>query len=96
MHKHRTSFLSAGSKATVVTGVTVALCPGLQFDSEGRSQRAAAGLRAMGMQAAEPVCRSAVAVSATALATALPSKPQEVRAVPAKNTRAVPQASKHG
>ena len=41
------SFLSADVKATVVIGVMVALSTGIRFVQEGRSHRAAEGLRAM-------------------------------------------------
>ena len=41
------SFFSADSKATLVIGVMVALSTGIRFVQEGRSHRAADGLRAM-------------------------------------------------
>ena len=76
------SFISADSKATVVIGVMVALSTGIRFVQEGRSHRAAEGLRAMVTNTATVVRRSEVGTSATVSAklpaTASPSKPQEV------------------
>jgi Mg2+-importing ATPase len=61
------SFLSADSKATVVIGAMVALSTVIRFVQEGRSHRAAEGLRAM------------VRNTATVIrGGALPAKPQEI------------------
>ena len=68
------SFLSADSKATVVIGVMVALSTVIRFVQEGRSHRAAQGLRAMVTNTATVIRRTA---SAAAVAT-LPTKPQEI------------------
>ncbi len=73
------SFLSADSKATVVIGVMVALSTGIRFVQEGRSHRAAEGLRAMVTNTATVVRRSAAAVSATVTATASPPGPRRFR-----------------
>ena len=64
------SFLSADSKATVVIGAMVALSTVIRFVQEGRSHRAAAGLRALVTNTAS-VIRRAGAVHAAA-------SPQEV------------------
>lgn len=52
------SFLSADVKATVVIGVMVALSTGIRFVQEGRSHRAAEGLRAMVSNTATVIRRS--------------------------------------
>ena len=54
------SFLSADAKATVVIGVMVGLSTGIRFVQEGRSHRAADGLRAMVSNMATVFRRSAV------------------------------------
>ena len=68
------SFLSADSKATVVIGIMVTLSTGIRFVQEGRSHRAADGLRAMVTNTATVIRRAAAAASAPAA----PSTPQEV------------------
>ena len=68
------SFFSADSKATVVIGVMVALSTSIRFFQEGRSHRAADGLRAMVTNTATVLRR----VSTASSAPALPSKPQEI------------------
>ncbi len=70
------SFLSADSKATVVIGVMVALSTGIRFVQEGRSHRAADGLRAMVTNTAAVIRRGGS--GAVAVAAAAPSKPQEI------------------
>lgn len=67
------SFFSADSKATVVIGVMVALSTGIRFVQEGRSHRAADGLRAMVTNTATVIRRASAASAPPALA----SKPQE-------------------
>ncbi len=52
------SFLSADAKATVVIGVMVLLATGIRFVQEGRSHRAAQGLRAMVSNTATVLRRS--------------------------------------
>jgi P-type Mg2+ transporter len=59
------SFFSGDSKATVVIGAMVALSTGIRFVQEGRSHRAADGLRAMVTNTATVIRRSAAAASAT-------------------------------
>ena len=54
------SFFSADAKATVVIGVMVALSTGIRFVQEGRSHRAADGLRAMVSNTATVFRQSAV------------------------------------
>ena len=68
------SFLSGDSKATVVIGVMVALSTGIRFVQEGRSHRAAEGLRAMVTNTAGVIRRAA----GGAAAAGLPPKPQEI------------------
>ncbi len=68
------SFLSGDSKATVVIGVMVALSTGIRFVQEGRSHRAAEGLRAMVTNTASVIRRTAGGVSATGL----PPPPKEI------------------
>ena len=53
------SFLSGDAKATVVIGVMVALSTGIRFVQEGRSHRAAEGLRAMVSNTASVIRRAA-------------------------------------
>jgi Mg2+-importing ATPase len=53
------SYLSADAKATVVIGVMVALSTGIRFVQEGRSHRAAEGLRAMVGNTASVIRRGA-------------------------------------
>jgi P-type Mg2+ transporter len=53
------SFFSGDAKATVVIGVMVALSTGIRFVQEGRSRRAADGLRAMVSNKATVIRRSA-------------------------------------
>jgi P-type Mg2+ transporter len=67
------SFLSADAKATVVIGVMVALSTGIRFVQEGRSHRAAEGLRAMVSNTATVIRRAAGTQP-----TALPLAPQEI------------------
>ncbi|MBL0151751.1 MAG: magnesium-translocating P-type ATPase [Ideonella sp.] len=67
------SFLSADSKATVVIGAMVALSTGIRFVQEGRSHRAAEGLRAMVTNTATVIRRGAAASAA-----AQPSRTQEI------------------
>ena len=68
------SFFSADSKATVVIGVMVALSTGIRFVQEGRSHRAADGLRAMVTNTATVIRRASTASSAPVP----PSKPMEI------------------
>jgi Mg2+-importing ATPase len=63
------SFVSADAKATVVIGVMVALSTGIRFVQEGRSHRAAEGLRALVSNTATVIRRGSAAPS---------SKPQEI------------------
>ena len=70
------SFLSADAKATVVIAVMVALSTGIRFVQEGRSHRAAEGLRAMVSNTATVIRRAAGRASTTL--PALPTKPQEI------------------
>ena len=72
------SFLAADSKATVVIGVMVALATGIRFVQEGRSHRAADGLRAMVTNTATVIRRSAGAAMTAAVSSVLPSKPHEI------------------
>jgi len=67
------SFLSADAKATVVIGVMVALSTGIRFVQEGRSHRAAEGLRAMVSNTATVIRRGAGTQP-----TASPLAPQEI------------------
>jgi Mg2+-importing ATPase len=71
------SFLSADSKATVVIGFMVALSTGIRFVQEGRSHRAAEGLRAMVTNTATVIRRPAAAAAASA--TSLPHQEIPVR-----------------
>lgn len=68
------SFLSTDSKAAVVIGVMVALSTGIRFVQEGRSHRAAEGLRAMVTNTATVIRRARGAGSASTL----PPRPQEI------------------
>ena len=68
------SFFSADSKATVVIGVMVALSTSIRFVQEGRSHRAADGLRAMVTNTATVIRRAGTASSAPVP----PSKPMEI------------------
>ena len=68
------SFLSADAKATVVIGVMVALSTGIRFVQEGRSHRAAEGLRALVSNTASVIRRAANAP----LAASQPPQPQEI------------------
>ena len=63
------SFLSADSKATVVIGAMVALSTVIRFVQEGRSHRAAQGLRAMVTNTATVIRRAAAASAGAALAS---------------------------
>jgi len=67
------SFLSADAKATVVIAVMVTLSTVIRFVQEGRSHRAAQGLRALVSNTAS-VIRRAEGVAATAA----PAAPQEI------------------
>ena len=67
------SFLSADSKATVVIAVMVALSTGIRFVQEGRSHRAAEGLRAMVTNTATVIRRAIDEAS-----SATPPKPREI------------------
>ncbi|MBC7705604.1 MAG: magnesium-translocating P-type ATPase, partial [Rhodoferax sp.] len=68
------SFLSGDCKATVVIGVMVALSTGIRFVQEGRSHRAAEGLRAMVTNTAAVIRRGMVSDTAAAQR----SKAQEI------------------
>ncbi len=68
------SFFSADSKATVVIGVMVVLSTGIRFVQEGRSHRAAEGLRAMVTNTATVIRRT----STTSMAPTLASTAQEI------------------
>ena len=70
------SFLSGDSKATVVIGVMVALSTGIRFVQEGRSHRAADGLRAMVTNTATVIRRGAGAGEGSS--AAVPSTPREM------------------
>ena len=72
------SFISADGKATVVIGVMVALSTGIRFVQEGRSHRAAEGLRAMVTTTAAVIRRSAAPVDASAAKDAQAPKAQEI------------------
>lgn len=61
------SFFSADSKATVVIGVMVALSTGIRFVQEGRSHRAADGLRATVKNTATVIRRASTASSVPVL-----------------------------
>jgi P-type Mg2+ transporter len=58
------SFLSADAKATVVIATMVALSTGIRFVQEGRSHRAAEGLRALVSNTASVLRRASVGASA--------------------------------
>lgn len=62
------SFFSADGKATVVIGVMVALSTGIRFVQEGRSHRAADGLRAMVTNTATVIRRAGTAQEGQELA----------------------------
>ncbi|MBK9571887.1 MAG: magnesium-translocating P-type ATPase [Rhodoferax sp.] len=68
------SFLSGDSKATVVISIMVTLSTSIRFVQEGRSHRAAEGLRAMVTNTAAVIRRAAGAASTLGLS----SKPQEI------------------
>ena len=68
------SFLSGDSKATVVISIMVTLSTSIRFVQEGRSHRAAEGLRAMVTNTATVIRRAAGAASTLGLS----SKPQEI------------------
>ena len=72
------SFISADVKATVVIGVMVALSTGIRFVQEGRSHRAAEGLRAMVTTTAAVIRRSAAPVDASAAKAAQAPKAREI------------------
>ncbi len=70
------SFLSADAKATVVIGVMVALSTGIRFVQEGRSHRAAEGLREMVGNKATVIRRAAAADAHSASAS--PPVPRDI------------------
>ena len=71
------SFFSGDAKATVVIGVMVALSTGIRFVQEGRSHRAAEGLRAMVSNQASVIRRNLSKVPAADTRTGL-ATPQEI------------------
>ena len=74
------SFLSADAKATVVIAAMVGLSTGIRFVQEGRSHRAAEGLRAMVSNTATVIRRSAgrPAAASPGASPGMSSPPQEI------------------
>ena len=70
------SFLSGDAKATLVIAVMVVLSTGLRFVQEGRSHRAAEGLRALVSNSASVIRRAPGSASGTA--SAVPVRAREV------------------
>ncbi len=77
------SLLSADSKATVVIGVMVALSTVIRFVQEGRSHRAAEGLRALVTNTAAVIRRGGTAAT-TGAPPAPPAPPAPGREIPVR------------